>query len=814
MFGKLGGASSQVRNVRLVNANVIGSGQSVGILVGHSTYGTVANCSSHGEVSGNFYIGGLVGYNVGTVTCCSAEVKVSGMRWSIGGLVGYNGAYVRQSYSTGNVTGNIWTGGLVGENGGTVTECYSTGRVWGTSDVGGLVGYDYDWSQADRCFWDTWTSGRSVSAGGTGKTTNELKRAATFTGWDFENIWIIFEGLTYPKLQWELGGPVSPAPTTIEKVSGDNQSGPPESKLALPLMVRVKDQNGEVMAEVQVDFSITAGDGKVEPSSAVTDSDGIAATELTLGPTPGLNQVDATVAGLSVVFNATGVLPPEGYGGGHGIADDPYQIWTAEHMNAIGANPGDWDKHFKLMADIDLGAFIGARGKTFQMIGVHSSYGQPFSGVFDGNGKAISNFTVTGSDAASQGLFGAVQGTNAEIKNLRLVAVNVNAETRNIVGALVGYLHSGSISNCRVQGGSVSAMTWVGGLVGICGGTIVNCSSSASVSVSEGIAGGLIGFGEKTSTVTASFATGHVSGRAISGGLIGENNGTIDNCYSTGQVSATKSMAGGLVASVGYPDGTIRNCYSTGRVSAQSPVGGLLGVGGGASVTGSFWDRQTSGQATSAGGTGKTTTEMKRAATFAGWDFENIWTIREGVDYPKLRWAEPSGSTPPAQANIITSVVCASGESDNRAPIGQYNGNTSPLPTQAGGLKDGNLCFSDRTYHWIRTPTQLAGAEYVRTFNSDKHSTTVTYTVTISRQATVMITVDNRISNGQGAINQATARFAASGMFVNSGLSLYIHENASTDTLLSVFSAELPAGTYVFSAVPSVHTFYIIAVMD
>jgi len=60
----------------------------------------------------------------------------------------------------------------------------------------------------------------------------------------------------------------------------------------------------------------------------------------------------------------------------------------------------------------------------------------------------------------------------------------------------------------------------------------------------------------------------------------------------------------------------------------------------------SFWDTQTSGQVTSDGGTGKTTAEMQMESTFtdAGWDFvaesvngtEDIWSICEGVDYPKL----------------------------------------------------------------------------------------------------------------------------------------------------------------------------------
>ena len=43
------------------------------------------------------------------------------------------------------------------------------------------------------------------------------------------------------------------------------------------------------------------------------------------------------------------------YGGGLGTLEDPYQIWTPEQMNQIGLHSEDWDKHFALMADIDLG---------------------------------------------------------------------------------------------------------------------------------------------------------------------------------------------------------------------------------------------------------------------------------------------------------------------------------------------------------------------------------------------------------------------------------------------------------------------------
>ena len=69
---------------------------------------------------------------------------------------------------------------------------------------------------------------------------------------------------------------------------------------------------------------------------------------------------------------------PPGYGGGCGTVPDPYLIYTAEQMNNIGANPDDWDKHFKLMNDIDLSGYTGT---SFNLIGASDDR---FSGSFDG----------------------------------------------------------------------------------------------------------------------------------------------------------------------------------------------------------------------------------------------------------------------------------------------------------------------------------------------------------------------------------------------------------------------------------------------
>jgi len=94
----------------------------------------------------------------------------------------------------------------------------------------------------------------------------------------------------------------------------------------------------------------------------------------------------------------------------------------------------------------------------------------------------------------------------------------------------------------------------------------------------------------------------------------------------------------------------VSNSYSTGSVTGNEHVGGLVGVNWVGTVSNSFWDTKTSGQATSAGGTGKTTAEMQDITTFleAAWDiftvapgatnFDYPWNIVHEQTYPFLSW--------------------------------------------------------------------------------------------------------------------------------------------------------------------------------
>jgi len=222
LFGRTG-SGAKISNLGLEAVDVNGTGWCVGGLVGWN-FGSITTSYSTGSVSGGYCVGGLVGHNSeGSITSCYSTGTVSG-KDSVGGLVGEScgvpaPSIITASYSTGSVIGDDDVGGLVGSNGGwfgmgSITNSYSTGAVSGDRSVGGLVGRNLeDKGSITSSFWDIQTSGQTESAGGVGKATNEMQTAGTFldAGWDFvgetangtEDIWWILEGKDYPRLWWE-----------------------------------------------------------------------------------------------------------------------------------------------------------------------------------------------------------------------------------------------------------------------------------------------------------------------------------------------------------------------------------------------------------------------------------------------------------------------------------------------------------------------------------------------------------------------------------------------------------------------------------
>jgi hypothetical protein len=306
-----------------------------------------------------------------------------------------------------------------------------------------------------------------------------------------------------------------------------------------------------------------------------------------------------------------------GYSDGSGTAEEPYQIANKEDLLTLAGTVADYNKCFSLTADIDMEGQVFTRAIIAADTNSSSGFqGTDFRGTFDGNNHKITNFTINGGSNDYLGLFGQIN--RGMVRNLGLEN-----------------FFSGSISS------------YSGGLAGYNYGYIIACYSTGGVYGSDYV-GGLVG--DNSGIISDCYSTGAVSGGFWVGGLVGRNKssyGGISNCYSTGTVSGSVCV-GGLVGYI-YYYGSVSDCYSTGAVSGNTNVGGLVGYNYGGTVNNSFWDKQTSGRTTSAGGTGKTTAQMKTITTFtsAGWDFlgetangrEDIWRMCvNGLYYPKLSW--------------------------------------------------------------------------------------------------------------------------------------------------------------------------------
>ncbi|MEO6568578.1 MAG: GLUG motif-containing protein, partial [Opitutaceae bacterium] len=175
---------------------------------------------------------------------------------------------------------------------------------------------------------------------------------------------------------------------------------------------------------------------------------------------------------------------------------------------------------------------------------------------------------------------------------------------------------------------------YTGGLVGYNTGTITNSYANAAINGGTNT-GGLVG--RNDGTIQGSYAAGTLLGSNRLGGLVGVNTSAISNSYSTVAVTSNffvQDLFGGLV---GQNTGSVTNSYASGvMVVNPNNAGGLIGLNQGGVISNSYWNTQTTGQATSSGGTARTTAQMQQSANFGGWDFASTWTIYAGVSSPLL----------------------------------------------------------------------------------------------------------------------------------------------------------------------------------
>ena len=291
------------------------------------------------------------------------------------------------------------------------------------------------------------------------------------------------------------------------------------------------------------------------------------------------------------------------------VPDGYTPIRTAEDLNNIR---NDLSGKYILMNDIDLSAF-----GEWTPIGIRFS---PFEGVLNGNGHTIRGLQ------SFEALFLFIQ--NAKICNLCLLDCVISGKDGFFgkTASIAVEAKDSSFEKCLISG-EISAycgrsMIWSpviafsGALVGLANQcSFVNCGAQTNVTM----------YYEKN---------GDRDDERAVGGFVGKStNSSFENCYSVGTVEAVL---------VQYSEENEEEIvYEPADPEDRIFVGGFVGVTDRASV---FKTCYCEDQAATAFGKGipenamvelHTNEALKQATTYQGFDFESVWTIDEGRDYPK-----------------------------------------------------------------------------------------------------------------------------------------------------------------------------------
>lgn len=261
-------------------------------------------------------------------------------------------------------------------------------------------------------------------------------------------------------------------------------------------------------------------------------------------------------------------------------------------------------------------------------------------------------------DAANSGFAGTLDGDRHIVSGLK--------STEGLVSCLSSV---GTVKNLTVIG-TVSGSSHVGGIAATSSGTVENClfDGTVTTSSSSASAGGIVGRASKGNRIVNCVNTGDIKNTCTSysstlniGGIVGYTYGTVENCYSTGNVSArtdrdTNKGIGGIAGQV-YASAVLRNCYVTGAVTGPkagiSPVVNL--VASGATVENCYYLHAAGIGASTAGALQKTAEEM-RTPEFAAEMGMHLDSGNSNGGFPVLPW---QGGTPVDNADLKAAAAAA-----------------------------------------------------------------------------------------------------------------------------------------------------------
>jgi len=284
-------------------------------------------------------------------------------------------------------------------------------------------------------------------------------------------------------------------------------------------------------------------------------------------------------------------------------------ISNAEQLKGIAADP---TANYHLTADINLG------GAEWQPIA-------EFSGILNGKGYKISNFTITSTDAIV-GFIGTNKGT---IKDLTLKDFTLSVTGDAFEAGAVCAINEGTVQDCSVLDAMLVFFATVvdndedfacvgGGVVGTNSGTVDGCYAEAEISARSekdvtyryGSTGGdltlfvgmIAGYSEQlvqNSTANgrieislscdAQYHSDTVYSMVVAGGAVGYNEAVLSNCYTDIEIEVVRSYVesgtqgwsavalGGLV---GLNDGTVTACGADGSITDSTGTISCIQIGG------------------------------------------------------------------------------------------------------------------------------------------------------------------------------------------------------------------------------------------
>ncbi len=627
LFGWTQGGGVLLANVGLTAANIKGF-NNVGGLAAYMSGGTIRSSYVTGSVTGTgYYVGGLLG----------SGIKVAGAA-----------SVITKSYANTSVEGKYYVGGLAGDLSGAISDSYATGAVTGVRWVGGLAGQ---------------LSGSVSGSHATGAITGTVVNIGG-------------EGVTIGGLVGELSGTMDTSYAT-GAVSGDSHVGGLAGEV----------NSGSSITASHYTNSTVSGRNRVGGltgylQGSISDSYATGGVTGTLSETGGL--AGAMDGGQITNSYATGAVGGNigvgGLTGSMGNASSILGSYAAGNVTGTGSYVGG------LAGKVQSGSIASSHYMTGTVSGGGGVGG--LAGTLKGSiSDSYATGGITGTGSETGGLAGAMDG--GQITNSYATGA-VGGTTR--VGGLTGSMrNASSISGSYAAGNVTGTGSDVGGLAGMVqSGSISDSYATANVTGSSERVGGLAGEMDG-GQITRSYATGAVGGNTRVGGLVGMvfGNSSISNSYATGNVTGTNGYTGGMVGQLS--NSSISFSYAAGAVSAPSYYpGGLVGNAYQATITSSYWDKNKTGQTTSAGGgIGLTTAEMKVAGKYSDWDTSAVWYLNGGQTAPLLR----SFLTP-----LTVSATAATKEYDGNAAAGPAGAAYTPDRGAYDGAKvSGVLKWTENT---------------------------------------------------------------------------------------------------------------------